>query len=277
MKYIKFEESRPETIRAMLAEHPIAYVPMGALEWHGEHNPLGLDGIKAYALCELAAARTGGVLFPPVFWGAPDTVPFPFTFKFKRVVFRNIVRGALKDLKQMGFKMIVILTGHYPPSLINLLKKECRNFNRQGGAFAVGAPEQMFALDIDYFGDHAGMWETSIMMALRPELVDLNLMPTGLSTLERMQKFGVMGQDPKTKASAEKGGQAIEQIVAAISTLTEKTLSEQNDLAIEAVYKKHAKALSIFSPNIKHVIAEALDVHSLKELIRYGWWNLKNM
>ena len=277
MKYIKFEESRPEAMRAMLIEHPIAYVPMGALEWHGEHNPLGLDGLKAHALCEMAAARTGGVLFPPVFWGAPDTVPFPFTFKFKRSVFKNIVRGTLNDLKGMGFKMIVILTGHYPPSLINLLKKECRGFNKQGGAFAIGAPEQVFATDIDYFGDHAGMWETSIMMALRPELVDVTLLPAGLTTMERMKKLGVMGQDPKEKASVEKGKKAIEHIVSGISELVEKVIKDQNDVAIEEVYKKYSQALSILSPNIKHVIREALDVHSFKELIQYGWWTLKNM
>jgi len=277
MKYIKFEESRPEAVRAMLIERPIAYVAMGALEWHGEHNPLGLDGIKAYALCEAVAARTGGVLFPPVYWGAPDTVPFPFTFKFKRSVFKNIVRGTLKELKGMGFKMIFLLTGHYPPSLINLLKKECRRFNKQGGAFAIGAPEQVFATDIDYFGDHAGMWETSIMMALRPELVDISPLPSGLSTMERMKKLGVMGQDPKEKASAEKGRLALDHIVAGISSVIEKVLKYQNDLAIEEVYKKYAQALSIFSPKIKHVIREALDVHSLKELIAYGWWTLKNM
>ena len=277
MKYIKFEESRPEAVRAMLAEHPIAYVPMGALEWHGEQNPLGLDGIKAYALCEAAAARTGGVLFPPVYWGAPDTVPFPFTFKFKRSVFRNIVRGTLKNLQGMGFKMIIILTGHYPPSLINLLKKECRRFNKQGGSFAIGAPEQFFAIDIDYYGDHAGMWETSIMMAIRPDLVNLDLLPAGLSTLERMKKLGVMGQDPKEKAGAEKGNKAIERIVTGISELVEKVLKDQNDRAIEETYKKYAQALSIFSPNIKHVIREALDVHSLKELIQYGIWTLKNL
>lgn len=277
MRYIKFEESRPEAVRLILAEHPIAYVPMGALEWHGEQNPLGLDGLKAHALCEAAAARTGGVLFPPVFWGAPDTVPFPFTFKFKRSVFKNIVRETLKGLKAWGFKMIVILTGHYPPALIKLLKKECRRFNKQGGAFAIGAPEQVFALDIDYYGDHAGMWETSIMMALRPELVNLDLLPAGLSTLERMKKLGVMGQDPKEKAGAEKGKLALDHIAAGIEGLVERVMKDQSNAAIEEVYKKYEKALSIFSPKIKHVIREALDVHSLKELIQYGIWTVKNL
>jgi creatinine amidohydrolase len=275
MQYIKYEESRPEAMREMIARSPIAYVPIGALEWHGEHNPLGLDGLKAYALCERTAERTGGVLFPAVYWGAFDTVPFPFTLRFKRGIIRGMVRPALEQLRAMGFKMIVILTGHYPPSLIKLLRKECQSFNRQGGAFAMGAPEQVFATDIDYYGDHAGMWETSIMMALRPELVNLDLLPGNLPTLERMRRLGVMGKDPKSNASAEKGKMAIEHIVSGLAAVVERTLKDQNASAIEEAYMKYSEAMKIFSLRIRHVIEEALDVHSLGELVRYGIWTLR--
>ncbi len=275
MDYIKFEEARPEAAREMLKKSPVAYVPMGALEWHGEHNPLGLDGLKAYALCEMAAAKTGGVLFPAMFWGASDTMPFPFTFHFPRGVYRTLVRQTLTQLKEMGFSMIVLLTGHYPPWLVSLLKKECRRFNRAGGAFALGAPEQMFALELQYYGDHAGMWETSIMRALRPELVRLEAMPEGLSTLERLRRFGVMGQDPRKKASAEKGRQAVELIAANLAEAVRKTLENKNGEAIEEIYQRHERALRWYVPGIIYVIREALDVHSLRELIRYGWWNLK--
>jgi len=277
MNYIQYEESRPEAVREMLASAPVAYVPMGALEWHGEHNPLGLDGLKAYALCAKAAERTGGVLFPPVFWGAFDTVPFPFTFRFKRRVVKGMTRQMLEQLADWGFKMSVILTGHYPPSLIKLLRQECRRMNKQGRTLAIGVPEQVFAVDLDYYGDHAGMWETSIMMALRPELVNLDLLPAGLSSLERMKQLGIMGKDPKTHASAEKGQMAIEHIVNGLATVVERALKEQNDRAIEEVYRKYAEALKIFSPRIRHVIEEALDVHSLGELLKYGLWSLKNL
>jgi len=277
MNFIRYEESRPEAVRRMIACAPVAYVPIGALEWHGEHNPLGLDGLKAYALCQAAAEKTGGVLFPPMYWGACDTVPFPFTLRFGRGVIKGMLWPALKQLKYMGFKMIVILTGHYPPWLIKRLKKECRAFNRAGGAFAIGAPEQLFALDINYFGDHAGMWETSIMMALRPELVDLGLLPGNLSALERMARLGVMGKDPKANAGAEKGGAAIEHIVGNLAALVERTLKDMNDSAIEEAYRKYEAAFRILSPKIKFVIKEALDVHSFRDLVRYGLWTLRNL
>jgi len=277
MKFIRCEESRPADLRAMVKASPVAYVPLGALEWHGEHGPLGLDGLKAHALCEATAERTGGVVFPPVFWGAFDTVPFPFTFHFKRAGIKYLVRETLKQLEGMGFMVIVLLTGHYPPAQIKLLRRECRRFNQKGKALAIGAPEQLFAVDLDYYGDHAGMWETSLMLAVRPELVDLSAMPKGLSTLDRLKLYCVMGQDPAQKASAEKGRQALDMIAANLSAAVDRALKDGSDAAFEEAYQKYGRALSPFSRKIFHVIREALDVHSLTELIRYGWWSFRNL
>ena len=277
MNFIRYEESRPEAMRAMIREAPVAYVPFGSLEWHGEHAPLGLDGLKAHALCEAAAARTGGVVFPTVCWGAFDTVPFPFTFHFKKAGIRNLARATLQQLAGWNFKAIVLLTGHYPPSQIRLLRKECRRFNRAGGALAVGVPEQAFATDIEYYGDHAGMWETSFMMAIRPELVDLSAMPAGLPTMERLVQFGVMGQDPIAKANAERGKQAIEHVTQRLAAVLKKAMDEQCDRAFEEVYKGYDKSVSIVSPGIVQVARTALDVHSVGELIRYGIWTLRNL
>jgi creatinine amidohydrolase len=277
MDYLRYELARPARMRAMIARAPVAYVPFGALEWHGEHNPLGLDGLKAHHLCCRAAERTGGVVFPPVYWGAFDTMPFPFTFHFERRRLAPQVRETLDQLAGWGFKMIVLLTGHYPPTQIALLRRECRRFNRrQSRAFAFGAPETVLATELDYFGDHAGMWETSIMMAISPELVDLNVIPAGLSAVPRMTEQGIMGQDPKAHANAEKGAAAIDHISANLAALVERTLAEQSPAAIEAAYRASDRALRVFSPHILHVIRTALDVHSLRELIRYGWssWRL---
>ena len=118
MNFIRYEESRPEAMRAMIKESPVAYVPFGSLEWHGEHAPLGVDGLKAHALCEAAAERTGGVVFPTIYWGAFDTMPFPFTFHFKKSGIRNLARETLKQLAGWNFKAIVLLTGHYPASQV---------------------------------------------------------------------------------------------------------------------------------------------------------------
>ena len=276
MSFIRYEESRPEEMRAMLKSAPIAYVPFGALEWHGEHAPLGLDSIKAHALCEAAAGRTGGVVFPAVYWGAFDTMPFPFTFNFRKTPHRNLIRETLRQLKEWGFKAIVLLAGHYPPAQVRLMRSECRRFNKAGEAFAFGAPEQVFALDIEYYGDHAGMWETSILMAIRPELVNLSAMPGGLTAVERLEKYGVMGQDPTSEASSEKGRMAIEHIAGELADVVQRVMKENNDRAFEEVYERYRKTMNYFSVRIIDVGRKALGVQSIRELIRYGVWMLRH-
>ena len=260
----------------MIERSPVAYVPLGALEWHGEHGPLGLDGVKAHHICERAAERTGGVVFPTVFWGAFDTMPFPFTFHFERAHLETLVDQILTQLSDWGFEVIVLLTGHYPPTQIKMLRDACRSFNRQGGAISLGAPEMGFATDIEYFGDHAGMWESSIMLAIQPEWVDLSAMPGGLSTIERLTRYGTMGKDPTSEASAEKGRAAIDHIVTGLSDAVRRVMDERSDDAFETVYQAYARAVRVFSPRVFYLIREALDVHSIGDLVRYLRWTARN-
>jgi creatinine amidohydrolase len=274
--FVRFEESRPALVAEMIERSPVAYVPLGALEWHGEHGPLGLDGVKAHHICERAAERTGGVVFPTVFWGAFDTMPFPFTFHFARAHLETLVGQLLTQLSDWGFEVIVLLSGHYPPTQIKMLRDACRSFNRQGRAVSLGAPEMGFATDIDYFGDHAGMWESSIMLAIQPEWVDLSAMPGGLSAMERLTKYGTMGKDPAAMANAERGRAAIDHIVTGLSNSVHRVMADQNDEAFEAVYQTYARAIRLFSPRVFHLIREALDVHSIGDLVRYLRWTARN-
>ena len=55
--------------RDVLAEAPVAFVPLGTFEHHGWHLPVCFDGIKAHALCERVAQRTGGTVLPTFFYG----------------------------------------------------------------------------------------------------------------------------------------------------------------------------------------------------------------
>jgi creatinine amidohydrolase len=67
---VQFEEMFPWELSRVLVEAPICYLPLGVLEWHGEHVALGLDGIKAHAICTEVARQSGGVVVPPLWWGA---------------------------------------------------------------------------------------------------------------------------------------------------------------------------------------------------------------
>jgi creatinine amidohydrolase len=70
---VHYLELRPQEFRTRLAEMPVGYLPLGTLEWHGEHSPLGSDALIARGLFERAARRFGGIVFPPLFLG-PDSI-----------------------------------------------------------------------------------------------------------------------------------------------------------------------------------------------------------
>src|SRR5262249_7542724 len=60
-------------VRGRLAARPVAYLPLGTVEWHGEQNALGADALISQGLFERAARRFGGIVYPPLFVG-PDRV-----------------------------------------------------------------------------------------------------------------------------------------------------------------------------------------------------------
>ena len=69
---VEFERMRPGQIRTCRKIADIAFLPLGALEWHGLQAPVGTDGLKSHDICCRAARRLGGgAVFPPVYHGLP--------------------------------------------------------------------------------------------------------------------------------------------------------------------------------------------------------------
>jgi creatinine amidohydrolase len=218
--FIRYIEATPQDIKKAINKAAFAYVPLGALEWHGEHNPLGLDSIKAEFICERAAELTGGVVFPVVQWGAYDPLNFPYTFQFPRYLMRRMLESIAVQLKDMGFEIAVFLSGHYPPSQVRHLEKMSRRISKKyPGFFVLGLPEFILAGDIDYLGDHAAMWETSMMMAIDPALVHLENLPVNVNFAERAIRHGVFGRHPRMGASTGLGRLTLDTIVSRLAGL----------------------------------------------------------
>jgi creatinine amidohydrolase len=68
---VLYAELTPQEFRERLAQVPIAYLPLGTLEWHGEHLPLGSDGLQSLGFFKHLARRVGGIVLPMLFLG-PD-------------------------------------------------------------------------------------------------------------------------------------------------------------------------------------------------------------
>ena len=236
-KYLTFLESSPKELEEVIHENPIAYIPFGALEWHGEQNILGVDSIKATEICRRSAEITGGVLFPCVNYGAFQTMKFPYTLCSPKRPFIKLTRQIIKQVYDMGFKIIVLLTGHYPNLQIIQVMEAAKKISRKHkDCFALGIPEQKLVPDFGYFGDHGAKWETSIMMAINSKFVDLEKLPDGLNYPERTIRHGVWGIDPKTQASKELGVRILNEMVKRLSDAILKVKKERSIKPFADIY-----------------------------------------
>ena len=181
---MKYEEMKPREINAVLRTKPIAYLVWGAHEWHGVHNPVGLDTLKAYNMTLELCRATGGVVLPPVYCGYQTMKPwrgFRHTFEFSRKLVTRYVYEHLENLCEEGFKVMVVVMGHYGGKHVDAVKKGAARFCDRHQF-----PRVLAVTDYDPAswtgvkgGDHAGKNETSLMMHFRPDLVELSRLPKG--------------------------------------------------------------------------------------------------
>ena len=102
---MKYEEMQPSEINAVLRSCPLAYVVWGALEWHGVHNPIGLDALKAYYMTLELCRATGGVVLPPVYCGYQTMKPhagFKHTIEVPAEVVMGLANAYLDQAADEG-------------------------------------------------------------------------------------------------------------------------------------------------------------------------------
>lgn len=195
----RMERLQPKQMRDLRDTVPLAYLPLGILEWHGPQNPLGLDGVKAHALCVRAAHESGGVVFPTLYYGTPPAANFldvdgyhpdipeaygvpqehytTDAFRFGTRVdqwhlFDRILDQSLRQIGRFGFRAILVISGHYPlrnqQSITTSFQREFKIPIWFGHEGEVCDPRE---------GDHAAQWETSLTLALEPDTVDTDAFP----------------------------------------------------------------------------------------------------
>lgn len=174
---VQWERMFPEEFRKAQAALPIAFLPLGVVEWHGEHNALGLDSLKAHELCVRAAlAADGGIVHPPHYGGMggldkPATVVIEGEFSWDNWLVRPWIEKLCDEFLRQGFKAIIMLTGHYGHAQQILVREAAVRMTERLQIPVLGLAEYWLAQDVGYLGDHAGIGETSLLWYLHPELV----------------------------------------------------------------------------------------------------------
>ena len=197
-----YEFVRPARIRQVLEETPIVFLPVGCVEYHGPHVPLGVDMLTADNMCHRTAAITGGVVLPPL-WLASGVLPLPHGIVVDVDVLRSVVRPILRQLADGGFKVIVVFSGHGALDHLHVLREETdRVMDKYPDVNALTTVwnELNAGLEGDIH-DHGAKVETSYLMEFHPHTVDL----TTLEDDPEAEHVGVYAANPRFTASREWG------------------------------------------------------------------------
>jgi creatinine amidohydrolase len=210
----RYERLHPAEIDALVARAPIAWVPIGTLEYHGPHLPFGVDRFSAQGLLLEAARRAGGVVLPATYI-ASGCLDMPHTLTFSPALVEATVRETVQQLAHRGFRLVVVLTGHGPLDLLHLIKRVCAEVAEatpglstyglcwlELNAALADGPQEGEPRIID----HAALVETSWMLALHPELVALDRLADDPAAAHP----GVYGRNPRFTADAGWGRSAID-------------------------------------------------------------------
>jgi len=232
---VRYTELRPHQFRDRLAERPLAYLPLGTLEWHGEHLPYGSDGIISEGLMVECAREYGGIVMPPIHLG-PDrsrletdgsilqgmdyadvTTPHRqldgSCYWVSNGFFMVLIDAILEQLNRAGFKA-VFADGHGPSR-----NSWCQNLKDREARFGL----KLFGVDENLRPrwrsqvDHASKNESSLVMAFRPDLADLSQLEADRSVWPQ----GVGGEDPRD-ATADHGQECLRESIDALKKVLEE-------------------------------------------------------
>jgi creatinine amidohydrolase len=169
----------PEQIEARLARASVAYLPLGSLEFHGPHLPIGLDALTAYGICLAAAERTGGVVLPAMHQAVGgEHIRYPWTLMSQHPeTIEALLIETLERLDELGLQRFVILSGHFAEEQRELVERVADAWNRRDASSRAVGKTLGQAPNPPVAPDHAARFESLVLQALDPQLVDVTRLP----------------------------------------------------------------------------------------------------
>jgi creatinine amidohydrolase len=172
----KMEEMTPAEFWAAVSERPVFILATGILEWHADHLPLGTDALKMRGIAERLAEEAGAILLPQNWFGVVGYDEMLGTVTFSKALVKRILAEYFENLEKLGAKLIVMLTGHYGPYQVETIREAAAEYAADSEVRIIAQPEYE---GVDFSGfpcqaDHADKYETSLMMAFYPHLVQMD-------------------------------------------------------------------------------------------------------
>lgn len=220
--------------RAALRKTRRAIIPVGSLEQHGRHLPVSTDSLIAEYVARMAANQIGGFVLPVISYGVSFEHGPMFNVSLRNSTLSVMICDACVSLAENRMREIIILNGHHGNmGALQYIAQELQG----------KLPKDVHVHTIHYWQmlktefDHAGDVETSLVLAIAPELVRMDLaMPNSKKLSKSKAAYssitnapgsfpkitgnGVWG-DPRN-ATATKGEKWIQEITAGLA----KTINE---------------------------------------------------
>jgi creatinine amidohydrolase len=180
---VKMEEmTAPQYVNAVDQSNATCVIPIGVLEKHGPHLPLGTDLIDVREVVLRAAAKEYTIVFPPYYFSQIfEARHQPGTIAYSQKLIWNMLQETCDELGRNGIKKIVLVSGHGGNS--SFLPFFCQSQLASKKDYAVvlfqpgrdGEAYKEINKELVPGGSgHAGQSETSVMLAHRPDLAHMD-------------------------------------------------------------------------------------------------------
>jgi creatinine amidohydrolase len=240
---VEWAKLKAAELRDLAAREAIVVLPVAAMEQHGPHLPVMVDTLLCGEVAKRAAERASGsrpVVVAPTVWSglSEHHMPFGGTFTLDFATFKGLIECLCRSLQRHGFRRVLLLNGHGGNvAALRVVVDELRTLDMRLMTATYWTIDPLAIADIlerQSGVQHACEAETSMFMALRPELVDESQLAAAkhieqgqvagqAQAVHSPMKFeertptGVIG-DP-TAASAEKGEKLLEASANAVAAV----------------------------------------------------------
>jgi creatinine amidohydrolase len=180
-------EMSAHQLEQIISDETIGLLIFGACENHGDHMPFGSDFIMPFELAKRVAARYGKkiLIFPPIPYGVSSHhKDFFMTVSIEPDTMMNVIRNILQSLVDNNIRRILIINGH--DGNIAPIELASRIIKERNPSIVISCLESWWTLvgsiDKELFNawdglGHGGEAETSAMLAVRPDLVNMTVAP----------------------------------------------------------------------------------------------------
>ncbi len=199
---MQWELTTPADLEKMAREEKVCLVPIGVLERHGEHLPLGTDTLIAHKIAVEAAKIEPCMVFPAYYFGQVHEAAFsPGSFAFESDFTITLLRNLCDEIARNGFTKIMFVNGHGGNgSMLNYFLFSTMDRKVPYTIYSVMydtglTPEERAEAD-SYItadpGGHADKWETSLVMSVAPDAVKMEYQrfPEPIEPMGRVSHLG---------------------------------------------------------------------------------------